>query len=139
MVRSGGAGPNLSSRGAYVVAEPEGGARRATILATGSEVATAIEARALLQAEGVPTAVVSVPPWELLEEQDEPYRQEMIGRGTVRVAVEADVRPGWGRYIGAEGGFAGLSGYGASGPEDELFVHFGITPERVAAVVRQRL
>jgi transketolase len=137
-VRSGDPGPNLSSRGAYVVVGPEG-RRRATILATGSEVGLAIKARELLEAEGVPTAVVSMPSWELFEEQDEAYRQEVLGPGTVRVAVEAAVRLGWDRYIGAEGGFVGMSGFGASGPEDELFAHFGITPERVVAEVRQRL
>jgi transketolase len=137
-VRSGEAGPNLSSRGAYVVAGPEG-RRRATILATGSEVGLAIKAREILEAEGVPTAVVSMPSWELFEEQDEAYRQEVLGPGTVRVAVEAAVRLGWDRYIGALGGFVGMSGFGASGPEDELFAHFGITPERVVAEVRQRL
>lgn len=130
---------NLSARGAYVLAEAEGGARRATIFATGSEVALAVAARALLQAEGVPTAVVSMPCWELFEEQDEAYRHGIVGRGTVRVAVEAAVRQGWDRYIGEDGGFVGMSGYGASGPEDQLFAHFGITPEAVAGEVRRRL
>jgi transketolase len=138
-VRSGAAGPNLSARGAYVLAGPQGSARRATLLATGSEVALALKARELLEAEGVPTAVVSMPSWELFEEQDQAYRDEVLGPGTVRVAVEAAVRLGWDRYIGAEGGFVGMSGYGASGPEDELFEHFGFTPERVAAEARKRL
>jgi transketolase len=130
---------NLSGRGAYVLAEPEGGARKATIMATGSEVSIALKARALLQADGVPTAVVSMPCWELFERQDEPYRREVIGRGTARVAVEAAVRQGWERWIGEDGGFVGMSSFGASGPEQELFEHFGITPERVAAEVRARL
>jgi transketolase len=130
---------NLSSRGGYMLAAPEDGPRRATILATGSEAAVALKARALLQAEGVPTAVVSMPCWELFEEQDEAYRREIVGRGTARVAVEAAVRQGWDRYVGDEGGFVGTSGYGASGPEDQLFAHFGITPDRVAAEVRRRL
>lgn len=138
-VRRDASGPNRSGRGAYVLAEAEGGQRRATILATGSEVAIAVEARALLQAEGVPTAVVSMPSWELFEEQDEAYRREVIGPDTVRVAVEAAVRLGWDRYVGADGGFVGMRGYGASGPEDELFVHFGITPQHVADEVRRRL
>ena len=133
------AGGNLSRRGAYVVAEAEGGARRASIFATGSEVAVALAARAMLQADGVPTAVVSMPCWELFEQQDAVYRAQVIGTGTARVAVEAAVRLGWDRYIGADGGFIGMSGFGASGPEDELFAHFGITPERVAAEVRVRL
>ena len=75
----------------------------------------------------MPTAVVSMPSWELFERQDEAYRRQVIGRGTVRVAVEAAVRLGWDRYIGEDGGFVGMSGYGASGPEDQLFAHFGIT------------
>lgn len=132
-------GTNLSSRGAYVLAKPEGGPRRATILATGSEVGIALKAHTLLQAEGVPTAVVSMPCWELFEEQNEAYRREIIGPGTARVAVEAAVRQGWDRYIGEDGGFVGMSGYGASGPEDQLFAHFGITPERVVEEIRKRL
>ena len=135
----GEAGTNLSARGAYVLAEAEGGARRATILATGSEVALAVKARAALQAEGVPTAVVSMPSWELFEGQDRAYRDRVLGRGTVRVGVEAAVRLGWDRYVGEDGGFVGMSGFGASGPEQELFEHFGITPEAVAAEVRKRL
>jgi transketolase len=63
----------------------------------------------------------------------------VIGRGTIRIAVEAAVRQGWDRYIGEDGGFVGMSSFGASGPEDELFAHFGITPERVAAEVSKRL
>jgi transketolase len=133
------AGDNLSRRGAYVVAEAAGGARLASILATGSEVSIALAARAMLQAEGLPTAVISMPCWELFEQQDAAYHAQVIGAGGARVAVEAAVRLGWDRYIGAEGGFVGMSGFGASGPEDELFTHFGITPERVVAEVRARL
>ena len=136
--RDGGA-ENRSARGAYVLEEAEGGPRRATILATGSEVAIASAARALLQAEGIPTAVVSMPCWELFEAQDPDYRAAVIDRGTVRVAVEAAVRLGWDRWIGEEGGFVGMSGFGASGPVPDLYAKFGITPERVAAEVRSRL
>ena len=122
-----------------MLAEAEGGARRATILATGSEVALAVKARAALQAGGVPTAVVSMPSWELFEQQDRGYRDQVLGRGTVRVGVEAAVRLGWDRYLGEDGGFVGMTGFGASGPEQELFEHFGITPEAVVAEVRKRL
>jgi transketolase len=80
-----------------------------------------------------------MPCWELFEQQDPVYRRQVIGDGTVRVAVEAAVRQGWDSYIGAEGGFVGMSSFGASGPERELFTHFGITPERVAAEARKRL
>jgi transketolase len=130
---------NLSRRGAYVLAEGEGGPRRATILATGSEVAIALQARLLLQSEGIPTAVVSMPSWELFEQQDAAYRHRVVDRNTVRVAVEAAVRQGWERYIGEDGGFVGMSGFGASGSVPDLFAHFGITPDRVAAEVRERL
>jgi transketolase len=129
---------NSSRSGGYVLAEAEG-MRRATILATGSEVAVALKARQILQRDGVATAVVSLPCWELFEQQPADYRRGVLGDGTVRVAAEAAVRQGWDRYIGPEGGFVGMSGYGASGPEDELFVHFGITPEHVADEVRSRL
>jgi transketolase len=137
--RHGHTAENLSSRGAYVLAEAEGGPRRATILATGSEVAIALEARRRLQAEGVPTAVVSMPCWELFERQDVAYRGRVIDRSTVRVAVEAAVRQGWERYVGEDGGFVGMSGFGASGSVPDLYTHFGITPERVVAEVRDRL
>ena len=138
-VRGSDTEENRSARGAYVLTEADGGRRRATLFATGSEVALALAARALLQAEGVPTAVVSMPCWELFERQDEAYRSQVIGRGTARVAVEAAVRLGWDRYIGEDGGFVGMSGYGASGPEAELWEHFGFTAEAVAVQVRQRL
>ena len=77
----------------------------------------ASSARPMLQAEGIPTAVVSMPSWELFERQDAAYRRRVIGAGTVRVAVEAAVRLGWDRYIGEDGGFVGMSGFGASGPK----------------------
>ena len=105
----------------------------------GSEVGIAVEARRQLEAEGVPTAVVSMPSWELFEAQDEAYRKKVLGRGTVRVAVEAAVRLGWDRYIGEDGGFVGMSGFGASGAETDLYEHFGITPGKVVEEVRKRL
>ncbi|WP_298965233.1 transketolase [uncultured Methylobacterium sp.] len=132
-------GANRSARGAYVLAEAQGGERHATIVATGSEVAVALAARTLLQAEGVPTAVVSMPSWEAFEAQDPEYRASVIPRGPMRVAVEAAIRQGWDRWIGEDGGFVGMTGFGASGPAEELFRHFGITPEAVAQAVRARL
>lgn len=133
------AGENLTARGAYVLAEAEGGERRATILATGTEVAIALAARAELERQGVPTAVVSMPCWELFERQDEAWRKAVLGEGSVRVAVEAAVRFGWDRYIGPDGGFVGMSGFGTSGAEEELYRHFGITPEAVVREVLARL
>ncbi|MEI8190399.1 MAG: transketolase C-terminal domain-containing protein, partial [candidate division NC10 bacterium] len=123
----------------FTMADAEGGARRATIFATGSEVAVALEAREALQAVGVPTAVISVPCWELFWEQETDYRAAVIGRGTVRVAVEAATRIGWERFVGEDGGIIGMTSFGASGPVAELFEHFGITPARVVAAVKERL
>jgi transketolase len=130
---------NLCAKGAYIMADAEGGARRATIFATGSEVAVALEARETLQAAGVPTAVISVPCWELFWDQPAEYRARIIGRGTARVAVEAATRLGWERFVGEDGGFVGMKSFGASGPPAELFAHFGITAANVVAEVRARL
>lgn len=130
---------NLSARGAYVLAPEQGGARRVTLLSTGSEVALALEARDLLQAQGVPTAVVSMPCWELFELQDEAYHRQVLGPDTVRVAVEAAVKLGWERWIGPAGGFVGMTGFGASGAGDALYRHFGITAQAVAEAARVRL
>jgi transketolase len=129
---------NLSGRGAYVLAEAEGGERVATILATGTEVALALRAREMLASEGLPVAVVSMPCWELFEQQTRAYRTMVLGQAP-RVAVEAAVRLGWDRWIGPEGSFIGMSGFGASGSEDDLWRHFGITAEAVAAAVRQQV
>ena len=98
-----------------------------------------LEARERLQADGVPTAVVSMPSWELFEQQDKSYREHILGRDTTRVAVEAAVRLGWDRYIGEDGAFIGMSSFGASGDYPELFRHFGITSEAVVAAVKERL
>ena len=110
---------NLSARGAYVLHEAEGGEREVTLFATGSEVHLAVEARARLQADGIPTAVVSMPCWKLFDTQPERYRREVLGPTwpqCVRVAVEAAISPGWDRYIGENGVFVGLKGFGLSAP-----------------------
>ena len=138
-VRTTPAGEMRSRRGAYVLAEAEGGPRSVTLLATGSEVALALQARIRLQARGLPTALVSMPCWELFAAQDEAYRCEVLGTGTVRVAIEAAVCLGWERWIGERGGFVGMDGFGASGPAEALYAHFGITPQVIVAQVRQRL
>ncbi len=129
---------NLCARGAYVLAEADG-ERRATVLATGSEVALAMEARHALQVDGVPTAVVSMPCWELFDEQDAAYRDAVLGPAKARVAVEAAIGQGWERYLGEAGGFVGMESFGASAPAGQLYTHFGITPENVVAAVKARL
>jgi transketolase len=129
---------NLSAKGAYVLAEA-GSKRRATLLATGSEVEIAIAARATLESQGIGTAVVSMPCWELFERQPEAYRAAVLGPETVRVGVEAALRFGWVHYIGTDGGFVGMKSFGASAPAPELYKHFGITAEAVLAEVKARL
>ncbi len=110
--------------------EADGAARALTILATGSEVQLAVEARGALQAAGIPTAVVSMPCWLLFEQQDEAYRDQVLGAAPC-IAVEAQVRLGWDRYIGRKGGFIGMSEFGMSGKIAEVYEHFGITTRAV--------
>ncbi|MEC8203713.1 MAG: transketolase, partial [Pseudomonadota bacterium] len=106
---------NLSAKGGYIAADADG-ERKATIIATGSEVEIALAAREALQADGIGTAVVSMPCQELFDAQDEAYRQSVLGPENIRVAVEAAVKLGWDRYIGPKGGFVGMDGFGASAP-----------------------
>jgi transketolase len=124
---------NRSRRGGYVLAEAQGGAHQVTLIATGSEVTIACQAREQLQAQGVPTAVVSMPCCERFDAQVAAYRDSVLPPGGVRVAIEAAVRFGWDRYLGEHGGFIGMTGFGASGAADELFQHFGIVPAAVVA------
>lgn len=131
---------NLSARGAYVLHEAEGGEREVTLFATGSEVHVAVAAREELQAGGVPTAVVSMPCWELFDIQPDKYRHEVLGPDwpkCVRVAVEAAISPGWDRYIGENGLFIGLKDFSLSAPGPELFKYFGITPDNVVLRARE--
>jgi transketolase len=129
---------NLCAKGGYVLA-PADGAAQVTLLATGSEVSIAMEARALLATDGIAASVVSMPCWELFDQQDDAYRASVLGAGTVRVAVEAGVKFGWERYIGLEGGFVGMNSFGASAPAPDLYKHFGITAQHVADEARARL
>ena len=126
------AADNLSARGAYELAAADGPAK-VTIFASGTEVSVAMAARDLLQAEGVGTRVVSTPCWELFETQSAAYQAKVIGKAQVRVAVEAAVRQGWDAIIGSDGVFVGMTGFGASAPAPDLYRHFDITPEAVAA------
>ena len=130
---------NLSARGAYVLADAAAGERKVTLLATGSEVQLAMAAREALEADGVGTAVVSMPCQELFDRQEVGYRQKVLGKGTVRVAVEAAVRFGWDKYLGPEGGFVGMDSFGASAPAGQLYEKFGITADAVVAEARRRL
>ena len=131
------AGENRSARGGYVLEEAEG-ARRVTLLATGSEVAIAVAARATLKAQGIGAAVVSLPCWELFDRQDASYRRAVLGDAP-RIAVEAASPFGWERYLGDGGAMVGMTDFGASAPAEDLYKHFGITAERVVAAALARL
>jgi transketolase len=132
MLRPASSTGNFSARGAYLLREPEG-PRDITLLATGSEVEIAVAAAETLKAShGIAAAVVSMPCWELFEAQDAAYRAAVLG-SVPRVAVEAAARLGWDRWIGEDGAFIGMSGFGASAPAPDLYAHFGITAGAVAA------
>ena len=138
VVRGEYSAENKCQRGAYILADADG-ERRATLIATGSEVEIALAAREQLHGEGIGTAVVSMPCWELFEIQDRDYRDRVLGPGTVRVAVEAASPFGWARWVGEAGTVIGMTGFGASAPAPALYEHFGITAENTALAVKARL
>jgi transketolase len=119
---------NLCARGAYEIA-PADGKAVAVIFASGSEVEIAIAAKAKLDAAGKPTRVVSVPSMENFAAQDAAYKAKVLGTEKTRIAIEAGVRTGWDRFIGIDGTFIGMTGFGASAPAEQLYEHFGITAE----------
>lgn len=135
--RATGVTQNLSSKGAYVVAEAEG-SRRATLVATGSEVAIAMEAREALGQQGISVAVVSVPSFELFARQDSGYREAVLGAAP-RIGIEAAVGLGWERILGESGIFIGMHGFGASAPYQKLYEYFGITADSVIAAVKSKI
>ena len=129
---------NLCARGAYVLREAEGEAQ-VTLIGSGSEVEIAVAARDMLQADGIGTRVVSMPCWELFEAQSTEYRDSIIAPRTVRIAIEAAGSFGWERYIGSDGVFIGMTGFGASAPAGALYKHFGITADAMVAAAKERL
>ena len=129
---------NLSAKGGYVLAEAEG-TREVSLIASGSEVSIAMEARDQLQAEGVSAAVVSMPCLEKFEEQNQQYRDQVTPPEIPVVVVEAAIEQSWGRYLGRKGKFVGMSTFGASAPAGDLYKHFGITTENVRKAVKEVL
>ena len=121
---------NLCLRGGYLIGEVEG-ERLVTLIASGSEVSITIEAKNLLQQEGIEAAVVSMPCLDLFLEEDADYRKEVLGEGCAKVVVEAAIRQGWDALIGPQDSFVGMKGFGASAPASDLYQHFGITPVRI--------
>ncbi len=126
-------------QGAYILVEAEGGAPRCILIGTGSELQHCVKARELLQAEGVPTRVVSMPCWELFEMQSAEVRQQVLPSGVCRVAVEAGCSMGWHRWVGENGATVCVDGYGASAPWQTNMEKFGFTADNVARVAREAL
>jgi transketolase len=124
------------ARGGYVISEAAGGAARAIVMATGSEVGLALEAQKRLALENIPVRVVSMPSTSVFDAQDAAYRASVLLPGVKRVAVEAGVGDYWRKYVGLDGGIVGIDRFGESAPAGELFKYFGFTPEKVAAAVK---
>jgi transketolase len=129
---------NLSAKGGYILADASG-EPDVSIIATGAEVGLAIQAREQLEAEGIKTRVISMPCVELFEMQSADWQNQTLGEAPIRIAVEAGMRMGWDRYIGRDGSFIGMSGFGASAPADVLFEQFGITTAAIVAEAQNRL
>jgi transketolase len=126
-------------RGAYVLREPaDGGEPRAILIGTGSEVSLCLEAADLLEGDGIPTRVVSMPCYDRFGEQEDAYRDSVLPPSCgARVSVEAASTLGWDRWIGEAGEAIGMTGFGASGPAKDLFENFGFTSEKVAATAKR--
>lgn len=137
-VRTDHVDENKCAYGAYELATASGKAE-VTIFATGSEVEIALNARTQLEKDGHPTRVISVPCFELFEAQSDDYKRTLIGDAPVKVAVEAAIRMGWDRFIGTDGIFVGMNGFGASGPIEELYEHFGITAAHIVTAAEAKL
>jgi transketolase len=128
------------TRGGYVLAEADGGTAQVVLIGTGSEVQICLDARETLQADGVPTRVVSMPCQEWFLEQDQAYRDSVIPPSVrARVAVEAGVAQSWHQFVGDAGEFVTIEHFGASAPYQVLYEQFGFTTERVAAAARRAL
>lgn len=128
---------NLSAKGGYII-RGDAQNRRATLIATGSEVSLAVEARDRLQEEGIEVTVVSMPCTELFDAQPADYQEEVLGAAP-RIAVEAASKYGWEKYVGLNGDIIGMDGFGASGPADQLYDYFGITVDEVVEAVKNCL
>ncbi|SDG01777.1 transketolase [Celeribacter baekdonensis] len=120
---------NLSAKGAYVLRR-FGAGRDLTLIATGTEVEMAVNAAERLDKQGMSVVVVSMPCWELFDTQSESYRDEVLGSAP-RIAIEAAAKFGWTRYVASEADVIGMDGFGASGPADQLYGHFGISEEAI--------
>jgi transketolase len=138
--RSTVASAEKAARGAYTLREAGGGGPDVILVATGSEVVIALAAADVLEQEGAAVGVVSMPCWELFEQQEEDYRQEVLPRGVAaKVVVEAGIRQGWDRWVGNDAAFVTIEQFGASAPYKQLYEKYGITVERVVAEAQRLL
>ena len=128
------------ARGAYVMADAEGGKPAVILIGTGSEIALCVEVHERLKQEGIAARVVSMPSWELFEQQDQAYRDSVLPPGiTARVSVEAGSVIGWDRYVGMNGAKIGMHSFGSSAPIKDLMKKFGFTPEKVLAAAKDQI
>jgi transketolase len=126
------------ARGAYVLADPPNGKPELILIASGSEVSLAVDAHEKLAAQGIRARVVSMPSWEIFEEQPQDYRDAVLPPSvTARIAVEQASTFGWDRYVGPRGRVVGMETFGASAPLKALQEKFGFQPERVVAIGRE--
>lgn len=126
------------ARGAYILADADGGKPEVVLMATGSEVSLCIDAYEKLKQEGVRARVVSMPSWDIFEHQDQSYREQVLPPSvTARVAVEQAATLGWDRYVGPQGRIIGMRSFGASAPLKDLQKHFGFTADTVAKAARE--
>ena len=129
-----------TAKGAYVLKEAANGKPDCILIGTGSEVQLCLDAAAKLAGDGVHARVVSMPSWDLFEEQDAAYRESVLPAAvTARVACEAACGFGWERWLGSRGLFVGMKGFGASGPAPKLYEHFGITTDGIVAAAKRSL
>lgn len=127
-------------RGAYVLSEAANGSPQAQLIATGSEVQLAIQAQKQLEKEGIYVRVISMPSWELFEQQSQEYKDSVIlPQVKARLAIEMALPMGWERYVGSEGDVMGIEGFGASAPFDRIVKEYGFTVENVVSKVKDLL
>jgi transketolase len=128
------------ARGAYVLADAQSGKPTVILIGTGSEVALCAGAYDTLKQEGVAARVVSMPSWELFEQQDQAYRDSVLPPEiTARVSVEEGSVIGWDRYVGMDGATIGMHTFGSSAPMKDLMTKFGFTPEKVVAAAKDQV
>ena len=128
-----------AQKGGYTVSDCQG-TPKAILIGTGTELMLCMKAQELLAAEGIPVRVVSMPCCELFDEQPKSYRDEVLPPGIdLRLACEAGLRLGWDKYIGLDGLFVGMTGFGASGPADQLYKHFKITSDQIVLLIKNAM